>query len=146
LEIWDCNGGGNQAWTLPPIVGSVISGVDSLCLDDANGSTANGNPVDVAACNSGSGQQWEATGGTLQNDGKCLDVVGSGSTADGTLVDLWSCNGGANQVWNAVNGTLVNPQSGKCLDDPKFSTVPGTQLDIWDCNGGGNQQWTLPSV
>ena len=82
----------------------------------------------------------------MQNNGKCLDVFGSGSTADGTLVDLWSCNGGANQVWNAVNGTLVNPQSGKCLDDPGFSTTPGTQLQIWDCNGGSNQQWTLPSV
>ena len=146
LDIWDCNGGSNQAWTMPPVVGPVVSGVDSLCLDDANDIAANGNPVDIADCDSGSGQQWELTGGTLQNNGMCLDVVGSASTADGTLVDLWGCNGGANQVWDAVNGTLVNPQSGKCLDDPALSTTPGTQLDIWDCNGGSNQQWTLPSV
>jgi hypothetical protein len=146
LEIWDCNGGSNQSWTLPPIVGSVISGVDNLCLNDANNSTANGNPIEIAACDSSSGQRWEFTGGTLRNNGMCLDVVGSASTADGTLVDLWTCNGGANQTWTAVNGTLVNPQSGKCLDDPGSSTVAGTRLDIWDCNGGGNQQWTLPSV
>jgi hypothetical protein len=77
----------------------------------------------------------------------CLDVNGSASTADGTLVNLWTCNGGANQVWEPqANGELLNPQSGKCLDDPASSTTPGTQLEIWDCNGGANQQWTLPTA
>ena len=40
--------------------------------------------------------------------------------------------------------TLVNPVSGKCLDDPRYSTTPGTRLDIYTCNGGANQQWKLP--
>jgi hypothetical protein len=38
----------------------------------------------------------------------------------------------------------LNPNSGKCLDDPNFSTTPGTQLQIWDCTGGTNQHWNLP--
>jgi len=37
--------------------------------------------------------------GTLQVNGKCLDIIGAGSTADGTLVDIWDCNGGVNQNW-----------------------------------------------
>ena len=40
--------------------------------------------------------------------------------------------------------TLVNPASGKCLDDPRFSTTEGTQLEIYTCTGGLNQQWQLP--
>jgi hypothetical protein len=48
-------------------------------------------------------------------------------------------------VWAPqANGGLLNPQSGRCLDDPGGSTTWGTQLEIWDCNGGGNQQWNLP--
>jgi Glycosyl hydrolase family 59/Ricin-type beta-trefoil lectin domain len=132
--------GGIGSYTAGPIT----SGMSGLCLDDANGSAANGNKVDVYTCNGTGSQVWQYTNGTIQNNGSCLDVVGNGSTADGTLVDLWSCNGGNNQVWNVVGNTLVNPQSGKCLDDPGYSTTPGTQLDIWDCNGGANQAWNLP--
>ena len=61
-------------------------------------------------------------------------------------VELWTCTGGANQQWHPTDGTLVNPVSGKCLDDPRYSTAPGTQLDIYTCNGGANQQWTLPTL
>jgi hypothetical protein len=133
------------AGTPPPGgAGPVTSGISGKCLDDFGGSAANGTKADLWDCNGTGAQNWTATGGTLQASGKCLDVIGAGSTADGTLVDLWACNGGANQHWTAENGELVNPQSGKCLDDPAFSTTNGTQLDIWDCNGGANQHWTLP--
>jgi Glycosyl hydrolase family 59/Ricin-type beta-trefoil lectin domain/Glycosyl hydrolase family 59 central domain len=146
LEIWDCNGGANQQWT-PPVVGPVAAGVGGLCLDDNADGAADGNKIDIYGCNDTNAQRWQLTGGTLVNNGKCLDVVGPYSTADGTLVDLWTCNGGANQVWQPqANGELLNPQSGKCLDDPAASTTPGTQLEIWDCNNGANQHWTLPSV
>jgi hypothetical protein len=124
--------------------GPVTSGMSGKCLDDFGGSTANGTIADLWDCNGTAAQNWTPAGGTLQVNGACLDVIGSGSTADGTLVDLWACNGGANQQWTAENGELVNPQSGKCLDDPGFTTTNGTQLDIWDCNGGANQHWTLP--
>jgi Ricin-type beta-trefoil lectin domain/Glycosyl hydrolases family 16 len=124
--------------------GPVTSGMSGKCLDDFGDSSADGTIADLWDCNGTGAQNWTPTGGTLQINGKCLDIIGAGSTADGTLVDLWDCNGGANQQWTAENGTLVNPQSGKCLDDPGFSTTNGTQLDIWDCNGGANQHWTLP--
>jgi Glycosyl hydrolase family 59/Ricin-type beta-trefoil lectin domain len=124
--------------------GPVASGMSGKCLDDYTGSTANGTIADLWDCNGTAAQNWTPVNGTLQVNGACLDVIGNGSTANGTLVDIWACNGGANQQWTAENGTLVNPQSGKCLDDPGFSTTNGTQLDIWTCNGGVNQNWTLP--
>ena len=124
--------------------GPVTSGMSGKCLDDYTGSTTNGTIADLWDCNGTAAQNWTPVNGTLQVIGACLDIIGSGSTANGTLVDIWACNGGANQQWVAENGTLVNPQSGKCLDDPGFSTTNGTQLDIWACNGGVNQNWTLP--
>jgi chitinase len=73
--------------------------------------------------------------------------VDGGGTTDGTTVDLYDCNGSGAQVWvPQANGELLNPQSGKCLDDPGFSTSWGTQLGIWDCNDGANQKWTLPAA
>jgi hypothetical protein len=134
---------GSGTVTIP--TGPVASGMASMCLDDENDSTTNGNPVVISTCDGSAEQNWTVGNGTAQVNGMCLDVIGNTSTAYGTLVDLWSCNGGGNQEWIPEDGTLVNPQSGKCLDDPGFSTTPGTQLDIWDCNGGVNQQWTLPS-
>jgi predicted alpha-1,6-mannanase (GH76 family) len=126
------------------VTGPVTSGMSGKCLDDSGNSSANGTKADLWDCNGTGAQNWTVSGGTLQVNGKCLDIIGSGSTANGTLVDIWACNGGSNQQWTARNGTLVNPASGRCLDDPGFSTTDGTQLDIWDCNGGVNQNWTLP--
>ena len=127
-------------------VGPITSGISGMCLDDAADSAVNGNKIDIWGCNSTPAQQWQYSNGTLTINGKCLDVLGANSTADGTLVDLWACTGAANQAWKVVNNTLVNPQSGKCLDDPGFSTTPGTQLVIFDCNGGSNQAWTMPPI
>lgn len=42
----------------------------------------------------------------------------------------------------SANGTVLNPQSGRCLDDPQANTANGTRLQIYDCNGVSTQQWT----
>jgi hypothetical protein len=123
---------------------SLVSGVSSsLCLDDGNSSTADGNAVQIWGCNSSGAQNWTiASDGTVQVLGGCLDVTYSGSAA-GTKVQYWSCNGTGAQQWKkGSNGSLVNPESGLCLDDPGSNTGWGTQLQIWNCNGGANQSWT----
>jgi len=82
--------------------------------------------------------------GTLQIEGKCLDLPGW-QTAAGTPVNIYDCNGGTNQVWTLdANGT-IHPSfdSTKCLDLPNGQTTNGTPIHIYDCNGGSNQQWTL---
>ena len=51
-----------------------------------------------------------------------MDVTAAG-TANGTKVQLYDCNGTGAQVWQAQsNGALVNPESGRCLDDPGATT------------------------
>ena len=132
---------------------SIVGQGSGRCLDDQNGGTADGTPVQLYDCYAGSGswpdQQWTQTNGTLvnANAGKCLDVAG-GATTDGTQVRLWTCNGTGAQQWQVdSNGTITNPQSGKCLDADGQGTADGTLLQIWDCYGGpgtqSNQVWSL---
>ncbi|MFC1415231.1 GH12 family glycosyl hydrolase domain-containing protein [Streptacidiphilus cavernicola] len=132
---------------------SIVGQGSGRCLDDQNGGSADGNPVQLYDCYGGTGtwpnQQWTRSNGALVNteSGKCLDVAGGG-TANGTQVRLWSCNGLGAQQWQAnSNGTLTNPESGKCLDADGQGTANGTLLQIWDCYGGGgtqaNQVWSF---
>jgi Ricin-type beta-trefoil lectin domain len=128
-----------------PVSGAIVSGYRAnKCVADSGDSAANDTPVIVATCDGSPGQDWTVTGtGTLQVNGKCLDIYRDEKT-NKAPVELWTCTGGANQQWHATAGTLVNPVSGKCLDDPRFNTTPGTQLEIYTCNGGANQQWKIP--
>jgi hypothetical protein len=126
--------------------GPVVSGVSSsACMDNNNGSGANGNKVQIWVCDGfAPAQNWTVnSNGTLTIDGGCLDITGANFN-NGTKVELWACNGGSNQQWQATNGQLVNPASGKCLDDPNGSTTNGTQLQIWSCSGASNQKWSVP--
>jgi hypothetical protein len=126
--------------------GPITSGLNGAkCVDDNNGSGANGTKVQIWDCNgNAAAQNWTVnSNGTLTIAGGCLDITGA-NFSNGTLLELWTCNGGSNQQWQATNGQLVNPASGKCLDDPNSNTANGTQLILWTCNGGANQQWHLP--
>jgi non-reducing end alpha-L-arabinofuranosidase len=128
------------------VTGPIESGADTAkCIDDANASSANGNPIQIYSCDGvPSAQSWTLnSNGTLTIDGSCMDIIGANYN-NGTRIQLYSCWGGANQQWEAVNGQLINPASGKCLDDPDGSTTNGTQLQIWSCSGASNQQWILP--
>jgi hypothetical protein len=102
-QIWDCNGGANQRWTLASNGElSVLSGSSRKCLDAQGGGTANGTAVVLWACHGGSNQRWSLNGdGSIRSlqSGLCLDVSGWG-TANGTPVNLWTCHGGANQQWS----------------------------------------------
>ena len=97
VEIWDCNGGGNQNWTLASNGTIQIYG---KCLDITGASTANGALVELWTCNGGGNQVWTVTNGTLVNpaSGRCLDDPGF-TTTNGTQLDLWDCNNGSNQHW-----------------------------------------------
>jgi beta-glucosidase len=71
--------------------------------------------------------------------------VTAAGTANGTKVQIYDCNGTGAQVWQPQsNGSLLNPESGRCLDDPAATTTIGTQLQIYDCNGTNAQVWHLP--
>ena len=57
MQIWDCNGGTNQQWTLN--ANGTISGVQSgLCLDVNGNATANGTTVLLWTCTAAANQRW----------------------------------------------------------------------------------------
>ncbi len=100
VDLWDCNGGTNQAWTATAAQQLMVYG--TKCLDANAGGTADGTAVTIYDCNGGTNQQWTLNpDGTIVGaaSGRCLDATGHG-TANGTLLELWDCNGGTNQKWN----------------------------------------------
>ncbi|WP_326999728.1 ricin-type beta-trefoil lectin domain protein [Dactylosporangium sp. NBC_01737] len=144
VNLWDCNGGGNQSWTLTPSRQLQVYG--NKCLDVAGGGTADGTVVQIYDCNTSGAQQWTVNGdGGLVNagSGKCLDASGHG-TVNGTKLAIRTCTGGANQRWarGSAGGLLKGRQSGRCVDVPNSNQTNGTRPVLWDCNGGGNQFWT----
>ncbi|MFF4655959.1 ricin-type beta-trefoil lectin domain protein [Streptomyces sp. NPDC001381] len=98
-EIWDCNGGSNQAWTYTSRKELVVYG--NKCLDAYNLGTTNGTKVVIWDCNGQNNQKWNVNSdGTITNvnAGLCLDANGAG-TANRTPMVLWSCGGADNQKW-----------------------------------------------
>ncbi|MFM9607273.1 ThuA domain-containing protein [Streptomyces niveiscabiei] len=95
LQLWTCNSAAAQQWTRD---GDTWRN-QGRCMTVTG--TADGSPVQVAACDGGPGQTWTAgTNGALMNprSAKCLDASGA-SSADGTPLIVWTCHGGANQRW-----------------------------------------------
>jgi non-reducing end alpha-L-arabinofuranosidase len=134
---YSTSGGGAQQGV------QIVGGQSGRCLDDPNGTTANGTQMQLFDCNGLSAQRWTRTGSQLTVLGKCLDANGRG-TANGTQVIIWDCNGQTNQQWNVnANGTISGVQSGRCLDASNRGTANGTKIILFDCNGGPNQQWSL---
>jgi hypothetical protein len=158
LQIWDCvPTTAHQYWEIPGqrriAAGPVLDYSNGTCMDDRNGGTAPGNPVQIYTCTGGnnSHQQWTVkpgpTGDTISARSLgnfCLGVAAAGG--NGTLVGLYPC-GGTTDLWVPLpNGELVNTISGRCLDDPNGSTTNLTQLQIWDCGPvfPSHQSWTTP--
>ena len=99
LDLWDCNGGANQSWTLTPARTLTVYG--NKCLDVAGANTAPGTKVELWECTGDANQQWVVNAnGTITSvqSGLCLDAVGAG-TGNGTLIAMWTCTGGSNQKW-----------------------------------------------
>ncbi|GAA5178927.1 hypothetical protein GCM10023322_07260 [Rugosimonospora acidiphila] len=126
------------------ITGPLPSGVYGKCLDD-DGSTADGSPVTIWTCNGTANQGWTlSTDGTIRIGTACLTVSG---TANNDPAHLYHCNHTVGQQWRVgPSGELINPNSGRCLDDPSATTTNGTQQVIYNCKGIVNQRWTLPSA
>jgi type 1 glutamine amidotransferase len=99
IQLYTCNGGGAQQWTVD---GQVIRNPQSnKCLDVAQSGTANGTKVQLWTCNGTGAQNWQAqSDGSVKNpnSNKCLDVS-ENSSADGQQIHIWDCYGGNNQKW-----------------------------------------------
>ncbi|KAL0570866.1 hypothetical protein V5O48_011091 [Marasmius crinis-equi] len=103
---------GNGTWILPAAgtTGSITTYNGAKCLDVRDGSSANGNTLQVWTCASGNTNQLWSISGSGSNAGwiswagqnKCLDVK-DGNFATGGIVQLWDCSSGnSNQLWVAA--------------------------------------------
>lgn len=103
VQMWSCNGGGNQQWSLQG--GALVNVHSGKCLEIGGWSTSNGAPAQQWDCNGGANQKWiwthiPGTGFTLRNawSGKCLDLPGGANTR-GVRLQQWDCWNGNNQIW-----------------------------------------------
>jgi GH25 family lysozyme M1 (1,4-beta-N-acetylmuramidase) len=138
-------------WTVAAAAGQGPTGpvrfdVGGKCLNDAGNRTANGTPVNIAACNGGSSQQWTmAADHTLRIHGKCLGISGSAKVSGAKTV-LGTCLGYASQQWSVGSAAvLVNAPAGLCLAGSSSGTG-GVQAWLSPCKGGkASQKWTRPA-
>jgi hypothetical protein len=103
IEIYDCNGGNNQRWTLKDD-GTIHSALDDRkCLDLPAFNTANKTGLELYDCNGGKNQIWSyEDDDTIRGlGGKCLDLPAF-NTTNKTQIELYDCNGGNNQLFYAV--------------------------------------------
>ncbi|MFD0578511.1 endo-1,4-beta-xylanase [Dactylosporangium darangshiense] len=93
VQLYDCNGQTNQAWTYTSSRQLQVYG--NMCLDAAG--SGNGAAIQIYSCNGQTNQQWNVnSNGSISGvqSGRCLDVWGTGN---GQQVQLYDCWGGANQ-------------------------------------------------
>ncbi|WP_378789306.1 PHB depolymerase family esterase [Nonomuraea fastidiosa] len=98
VQLWDCNGGTNQQWTLTDSGELRVYG--NKCLDA--GGSSNGARIQIYSCWGGDNQKWRINSdGTITGvqSNLCLDAIGQG-TANGTGLQLYTCHGGPNQRWS----------------------------------------------
>ncbi|MFF5289815.1 ricin-type beta-trefoil lectin domain protein [Paractinoplanes globisporus] len=101
LDLWDCNGGGNQSWNRTAAGELTVYG--SKCMGIGNGGTA-GAPVRIGQCGGAASERWSVNpDGTITsaaNPGLCLAAAGDGN---GAAVDVRECDGSAGQAWQIAS-------------------------------------------
>ena len=100
LDLWDCNGGGNQSWNYT--AAHLLTVYSNKCMQAGTGTVSAGAAVVIQDCTGLAAQQWTVNAnGTITSAvdaGLCLDTVGSG-TADGSAVVVATCSGSVSQGW-----------------------------------------------
>jgi hypothetical protein len=93
VQVWTCNGSGNQGWLVGGDGTVRFNAHQTFCLEVAGTGTGNGTLVDLGSCGGGANQKWTArTDGSLvnPNSGRCLDDPGT-TTTNGTQLQIWDC-------------------------------------------------------
>jgi GH25 family lysozyme M1 (1,4-beta-N-acetylmuramidase) len=149
----DGTGSASFTWTVGAAadsgsVGQIRQAGDTgKCLEDPGSKTANGSPVELWTCGSGSDQKWTVVqDGTMRVLGKCLDMAGLG-TATNTALQLWTCDSGNGaQQWQAASdGELINPRSGKCIYIGTDSAGNGAKPVVHVCANDARHHWLRPA-
>lgn len=117
-ELYTCNGGDNQEWSLQGK--ALVNTASGMCLDINNhngvqpSEIKDETKVELYTCNGLWNQQWELKNGQLVNtpSGKCLDIYGNGGSSafpnDGAKAQLFTCGQGKeNQAWTMEKPSAV---------------------------------------
>jgi len=136
VDIWSCNGGAAQQWTMAEDGTIRIHG---KCMQVVSGS------VRLEGCTAAPAQTWvKGTDAELVNpaSGRCLADPGS-STANGTRPGLAPCTAKRGELWAAPGGPLFAGMMGSCADDHFSSGANGNVIDVFACNGSAAQSWQV---
>ncbi|MGW0214090.1 PQQ-dependent sugar dehydrogenase [Micromonospora chokoriensis] len=135
INIYDCNGQANQAWTLTS-AGELRVYDETMCLDVVGQDTTAPAALQINNCTGGANQRWRTTTtGTIVGvqSGLCLDVNGAG-TANSTTVGLWTCNGQSNQRWTTSFGS-ADSQPPTAPGSPRVSGLTCTSVTFaWNAS------------
>ncbi|ACU73144.1 Ricin B lectin [Catenulispora acidiphila DSM 44928] len=102
LDLWDCNGGGNQSWDYTATHLLTVYSTKCMQAGTGTGTVTAGAAVVIEDCTGLPAQQWTvAANGTIASAADaslCLDTTGSAS-ADGSTAVVAACSGSASQNW-----------------------------------------------
>ena len=141
VQLFDCQGSGNQHWHL--LGNSIKSTVSNYCLDVPGGSAVVGRLLQLAPCTYGASQQFTLTdAGQIQFGGLCVDSQG-GAPVNGARLQLYSCKSGTwemrNQVWHLTGA--IRGLGGQCLDIKGGLGIDRAKVQLYPCTGNPNQRW-----
>ncbi|HEY1835994.1 MAG TPA: RICIN domain-containing protein [Candidatus Saccharimonadales bacterium] len=126
------------------VSGKVENKVSSLCVTTPGTSKgSNGTHLQLAACDSRTGEKWTLTWGSgdgniknttvVNGYSQCLDDTDS-STTPNTSVEVWACNGQASsQTWQTGYGDGTIRIHGMCLGTSGNKTGSGATLALMNC-------------
>lgn len=108
MELWDCNKGNKQVWTVVPVAGNrfaLKAQISGMCLDLDHGRVANGTAAFQYNCHLEANEQWvlmsrDAKGSYLLRNaltGTYLTV--KSGTANASVLHAWAYTNRAGQRW-----------------------------------------------
>ncbi len=101
LDLWDCNGGGNQSWNWTGDKNLTV--YSNKCMTIGGDGSSAGSPVTISDCTGAPNQAWELNDDlsvtSVARPQLCLAAAGAG-TGNGTPIEVAYCNGETSQQWN----------------------------------------------
>jgi alpha-tubulin suppressor-like RCC1 family protein len=126
IGAWSCINYGPQYFQWIAETKQLKFGQYNKCVDNANNSSANGNPIQTYDCNGTVAQQWEyLDNGSIfhPSTGKCIDLP---SNTNGSYLQLYDCNNSAAQYFPIAN--IATPQQ---VPIPGGEKVTKITTDQW---------------
>ena len=134
VNIYDCNGQANQAWTYTPT--GELRVFDGMCLDVAAQDTTAPAVAQIYTCNGDANQQWKINSDgsiTGVQSGLCLEVTGE-ATKNSAPVQLYTCTGRDNQRW-VIPGRSSDTQPPTVPGNARVSNLTCDSVNLaWDAS------------